>query len=340
MSSLVDANEGRARVLGSTLLIVERLSVEIPAARSVAKVVDDVSFEIGAGEAVALVGESGSGKTMTALAIMGLLPAGSKIAGSIRLRDQELVGLALPRLNKLRGRNVAIVFQEPMSSFNPAFTVGEQIAETLRQHLGASRVAARNRTVDLLPMVGIPEPARRSRDYPHMFSGGMLQRVGIAMALACEPDLLIADEPTSGLDATIQASVIELLASLRDSFKTSLLFLTHDFGAVASLCDRVLVMYCGQVVEAAGTEALFTHPRHPYTEGLLGAIANLDGTSQPTAIKGSVPSLRDLPQGCRFHPRCSYAVSACTVGQIEEIRFASQRVRCARTGELNLRGLA
>jgi ABC-type dipeptide/oligopeptide/nickel transport system ATPase component len=200
-------------------------------------------------------------------------------------------------LNRIRGKSIAIIYQEPMSSLNPALTVGEQIAETVRHHLGLGRGAAKERAVELLAMVGIPEPAARIHDYPHMFSGGMLQRVGIAMALSCEPALLIADEPTTALDATVQAQVLELLASLRDKSRTSLLFLTHDFGAVAALCDRAVVMYCGEVVEVASAEALFDRPLHPYTEGLLGAMAKARSEHRAHPDQGNGALARRLPRG-------------------------------------------
>ena len=322
------------------LLAVSGLSIDIAMAGRTTRVVDDVSFEIHDGEAVALVGESGSGKTMTALSILGLLPRGATASGSIRFREQQLAGLPESSLNRIRGKSIAIIYQEPMSSLNPALTVGEQIAETVRHHLGLGRSAAKEGGIELLAMVGIPEPAARIHDYPHMFSGGMLQRVGIAMALSCEPALLIADEPTTALDATVQAQVLELLASLRDKSRTSLLFLTHDFGAVAALCDRAVVMYCGEVVEVASAEALFDRPLHPYTEGLLGAMARLDRNTEPIPIKGTVPLHADFPEGCHFHPRCSYVVPACTIAPIAEIAVASRRVRCRRFRELNLKGSA
>jgi oligopeptide/dipeptide ABC transporter ATP-binding protein len=320
------------------LLEVANLEVGIETAGGTIKLVSEVNFDIRSGEAVALVGESGSGKTMTALAILGLLPQGAMASGDIRFKGQELIGLRPAALNRIRGKQIAIVFQEPMSSLNPAFTVGEQIAETVRHHLRISHSSAKDRTIELLAMVGIPEPGARVGDYPHMFSGGMLQRVGIAMALSCEPDLLIADEPTTALDATVQAQVLDLLASLRDRSKTSLLFLTHDFGAVAALCDRAEVMYCGQIVESSPCEELFDRPIHPYTEGLLGAMARLDRDCEPTPIAGSAPPQSAYPSGCRFHPRCAYAEEACFAGPMPELQFGERRARCRRAGELTLVG--
>lgn len=298
----------------------------------------NVSFDIFKGEAVALVGESGSGKTLTALSILGLLPPAARVTGSINFAGKELVGLRPAELNAIRGKDISIVFQEPMSSLNPAFTVGEQIGETLRHHLGLSTRAAHDRAIELLAMVGIPGPAQRVDDYPHTFSGGMLQRVGIAMALSCEPDLLIADEPTTALDATVQAQVLELMASLKEKLGTSLLFLTHDFGAVASLCDRAVVMYCGQVVEDSPAEALFDRPLHPYTEGLLGAMARLDRKDEPTPIKGTAPVPALFPSGCRFNPRCNYVETACVTEQIPNVQIERRKARCRRVSELTLRG--
>lgn len=325
-------------IKGEKILDVSGLCVDIVNSRQAIQVVNNVAFNIAAGEAVALVGESGSGKTLTALSILGLLPSAAKVSGSIKYREQELVGMKPSALNAIRGKDIAIVFQEPMSSLNPAFTVGEQIGETLRHHLGLSNKAARERTIDLLAMVGIPGPAARVDDYPHTFSGGMLQRVGIAMALSCEPDLLIADEPTTALDATVQAQVLELLASLKEKLGTSLLFLTHDLGAVASLCDRAIVMYCGQIVEDSSTDALFDRPLHPYTEGLLGAMARLDRKDDPTPIKGTVPLPVHFPKGCRFNPRCNYVEQPCVDNQIAEAIIDQRGVRCRRANELTLRG--
>lgn len=336
MSALPDPS-GRA-ASGEPILRVSDLCVTFVNGKQSVRVVSNVSFEIRKGEAVALVGESGSGKTLTALSILGLLPPAARVQGSIMFRGKELVGLTPSAFNTIRGKDISIVFQEPMSSLNPAFTVGEQIGETLRHHLGLSKSAARDRAVELLSMVGIPGAGTRVDDYPHTFSGGMLQRVGIAMALSCEPDLLIADEPTTALDATVQAQVLELLASLKEKLGTSLLFLTHDFGAVASLCDRAIVMYCGQIVEDSPADALFDRPLHPYTEGLLGAMARLDRKDEPTPIKGTAPLHSNFPAGCRFHPRCAYADAGCVSGEIPETAVDPRKVRCRRASELTLKG--
>jgi oligopeptide/dipeptide ABC transporter ATP-binding protein len=274
--------------------------------QGVARAVDGVSFSVGRGETVALVGESGCGKTVTSLSILGLVPdpPGRIMPGSsIRVRGEELVGAPERRLRRLRGNEVSMIFQEPMTSLNPVFTIGEQITEPLRLHRKLARRPARDRGVELLREVGIPEPARRFGEYPHQLSGGMRQRVMIAMALACEPALLIA-----ALDVTIQAQILELLAALQERHGMAVLLVTHDLGVVAEVADRVVVMYAGQVVETGTAAEVFGAPAHPYTEGLLGSIPRVDrvgGRLNP--IPGVVPAPTDWPPGCRFADRCPYA---------------------------------
>jgi peptide/nickel transport system ATP-binding protein/oligopeptide transport system ATP-binding protein len=283
--------------------------------QGVAKAVDGVSFDVLAGETLGIVGESGCGKTVTSLSLLGLLPrppARIMDGSSIRFRGEELVGAQERRLRALRGNDISMIFQEPMSSLNPVRRVGSQITEPLRVHRGMPRKAARAHAIRLLEEVGIPEPGRRVDEYPHQLSGGMRQRVMIAMALACEPRLLIADEPTTALDVTIQAQILELLAQLRESHNMSVLLITHDLGVVAEVCDRVIVMYAGQVVEQGTVHQVFAEPAHPYTRALLDALPSVDDPGQPlVAIPGTVPSPSRWPEGCRFEPRCRFAASGC-----------------------------
>ncbi len=287
--------------------------------------VQDLDLTIEAGETVALVGESGSGKSVTSLSIMGLLPrkVGRIAAGSLALKRKsgdrvELETLDAEALRQIRGNDIGMIFQEPMTSLNPVYTVGEQIAEPIRIHLGKSRREAAEAAVQLLANVGIPDPARRATQYPHELSGGMRQRVTIAMALACDPQLLIADEPTTALDVTIQAQILDLLAKLQRERGMAMLFITHNLGVVAEIADRVAVMYAGRIVETGPVSEVFSHPRHPYTKGLLRSLPRLgeavklkrDNQPLPT-IAGSVPSLRNLPKGCAFADRCDYVIPAC-----------------------------
>ncbi len=307
------------------------------------RVVNGVSFDVGRGETLGIVGESGSGKSVTCLAMTGLIPTpGGRVAtGSVMLDGQELVGLSQKRLEDIRGDDIGMIFQEPMTSLNPAFTVGHQIAEMVRRHRGVSRAAANDRAVEMLRRVGIPNALQRSKEFPYQFSGGMRQRVMIAMALACDPKLLIADEPTTALDVTIQAQVLDLLREMQAEFGMSLIFITHDLGVVADICDRVVVMYAGRVVETASIDDLYFRPSHPYTEGLLTAMPQIGtrGTGRLASIPGSTPVPSQLPQGCAFHPRCPYAVDACKRGETPLVPLGEGRSsRCIRVGELALVG--
>ena len=290
------------------LLTVANLSVTFTRrGRAPVHAVDDVSFQIRAGEHVGLVGESGSGKSVTSLAVMGLLPRGGvEVAGSVEFDGRELIGLDTATMRNLRGQELAMVFQDPMTSLNPVVTVGTQITEVLKRHRNLDKNDARTEAVDLLKRVGIPDPARRVGDYPHQLSGGMRQRVLIAIALACQPRLLIADEPTTALDVTIQAQILELLKELVSGSQTALLMITHDLGVVAGLCDRVHVMYAGRIVESAERRQLFAQPRHPYTGGLMASIPRLDlPRGVPlTPIPGSPTDILPWSQGCAFAPRC------------------------------------
>jgi peptide/nickel transport system ATP-binding protein len=330
----------------AALLEVDDLTVEFSTRHGNVSVVEHVDLKIGKGEIHAVVGESGSGKSVTALAIMGLLPARtSRISdGRIMFRGRDLTRLSRRALRDIQGRDLAMVFQEPMTSLNPAFKVGDQIAESVRHHLGASRSAARARAVELLDEVGIPQAARRLDSYPHEFSGGMRQRVMIAMALACGPGLLIADEPTTALDVTIQAQIVDLLRQLSRDHDMAVLFITHDFGVVAEVADTVTVMYAGQVIESAEVFGLFETPRHPYTEALLLAVPSLEralADDDDRGLPGVPPNPTAYPRGCRFAPRCTYAVDACRAAAVELGRIGDGRlVRCVRADDLHLEGMS
>ena len=280
--------------------------------------VDGISFDVAAGRTLAIVGESGCGKSVTALSIMGLVasPPGRIVGGSIRFEGLELVGLPKRQLQDLRGNGIAMIFQEPMTSLNPAFTVGEQIVEGLLRHQNISRAEAVERTMEMLRKVRIPAPEQRFHDYPHKLSGGMRQRVMIAMALACNPRLLIADEPTTALDVTIQAQILELMRSLQQETGTAIILITHDLGVVAEVADEVVVMYAGKIVERASVQALFAEPQHPYTVGLLGSIPRLDGDAVRLAsIKGQVPNPLQRPSGCNFADRCPFVDAQCRLAE-------------------------
>ncbi|MDX6751180.1 ABC transporter ATP-binding protein [Geminicoccaceae bacterium 1502E] len=295
------------------MLEIAGLSVGIDTGRGERLLVEEVDLAINAGETLGLVGESGCGKSMTCLAVMGLLPRQARITGGrIRVAGRRLDGLGDRELCGVRGRELAMVFQDPMSSLNPVLRIGAQLAENLRLHQGLDRTAARREAVRLLERVGIPEPAARLRAFPHELSGGMCQRVMIAMAIACRPRLLIADEPTTALDVTIQAQILDLLVELQEETGMALLLVTHDLGVVAETCDRVAVMYAGRVVETAPAEGLFAAPAHPYTAGLLGSLPRADRRAeQLVPIAGQVPEPGARPQGCAYAPRCSHAGRAC-----------------------------
>lgn len=276
------------------------------------KVLHGIDLKIDRGEALGLVGESGCGKSVTWLAALGLLPKKAKISGSVKIEGVELVGASAPRLEAIRGKRIAMIFQDPSSSLNPVHRVGRQICESLALHRGLTGAAARREAIRLLDMVGIPAAASRIALYPHEFSGGQCQRIMIAMALAGNPDLLIADEPTTALDATVQAQILDLLAQIRRDTGMAMVFISHDLGAVSAVCDRVAVMYAGRVVEMNAITPLFDAPRHPYTRGLFEAIPAIDGPRLPLVpIHGTVPDPRGLPQGCAFAPRCARAMALC-----------------------------
>ena len=291
------------------LLEIRDLSVRFDADEGTVHAVDRMSLELAASQVLGLVGESGCGKSVTALSILGLLPPTATVTGSIRFEGAELLGASRSRLRRIRGRQISFVFQEPMTSLNPVFRVGDQIEEVLREHLPISRRGARDRVVELLDLVHIPDPRRRADEYPHQLSGGMRQRVVIAMALACDPKILIADEPTTALDVTIQAGILDLLRELRERLGTAIILITHNLGVVADLADRVVVMYAGRKAEEAPVHELFASPQHPYTIGLLGAVprAGAQGNGRLQEIPGRVPSLAELPAHCAFADRCPRA---------------------------------
>jgi peptide/nickel transport system ATP-binding protein len=302
-----------------TVLAVEGLTVNLLTQDRDFDAVSDVSFSVASGEVLALVGESGSGKSMTAMAIMRLLPepAAEIVAGSIRFGGMDLATAREAELRTVRGNRIGLIFQEPATSLNPSMRVGPQVAEALQIHRGLDATAARAQVEKLFEMVRIPDPARRYDDYPHQMSGGMRQRVVIALALACDPDLLIADEPTTALDVTTQAQILDIFRDLQQRIGTATILITHDLAVVAETADRIAVMYAGRIVEETTAEALFAHPRHPYTHGLLGSIPRIEaahtgeGRGRLAEIPGAVPALWSLPAGCPFEPRCPRASELC-----------------------------
>jgi oligopeptide/dipeptide ABC transporter ATP-binding protein len=297
------------------VLEVDNLSTHIQLTKSVVQAVGNVSLHIDEGETLGLVGESGCGKSMTGLSVLGLLPPGGRIVtGSVKLGGQELVGMPDADLRKYRGNEVAMIFQDPLTSLDPTKTIGYQVAEPVRLHRGASEEEAQARAEEVLALVGLPRPHERLTDYPHQLSGGMRQRVMIAMALACEPKLLIADEPTTALDVTIQAQILRLLDDLQSRLGMAMLLITHDMGVVADMADRIAVMYAGRIVEQGTRRELFYDPQHPYTWGLLGSIARLDRPRprRLSAIPGVPPSLIRLPAGCAFADRCAHRFERCS----------------------------
>ncbi len=306
------------------------------------RAVDGVSFTVGPGETLAIVGESGSGKSVTSLSIMRLLPKriGEITRGEILLRGRDLTKLTEREMRAVRGKEIGMIFQEPMTSLNPVKTLGWQISEVVIRHEGVSATKAHERAVEMLNLVGIPEARKRADTYPHQMSGGMRQRAMIAMALACEPKLLIADEPTTALDVTIQAQILELMKNLQSKLGMAIVFITHDLGVVAEVADRVVVMYASQVVESGPVRDIFERPKMPYTAGLLKSIPRLGSSAvrqRLETIPGQVPILSRLPSGCRFHPRCAHATEACRVTDPPLARSdLTHEVRCIRAGELNL----
>ena len=299
------------------LLDIRGLKTHFTTDDGIVQAVDGVDISIGRGETVGIVGESGCGKTVTALSVLKLIamPPGRIVAGKILYQGRDLAPLGMAEMDRIRAKDIAMVFQEPMTSLNPVYAIGEQIAEVLRRHEGLSRKAAHDKTVEMLRLVQIPNPDKRVNDYPHQFSGGMRQRVMIAMALSCSPKLLIADEPTTALDVTIQAQILELLQDMKERFGMAIMLITHAMGVVAETAQRVVVMYAGKVIEEAPVEALFSGPKHPYTQGLIRSIPRIDTAAtrkaRLEAIPGVVPSLLNPPPGCRFAARCKFAMPKC-----------------------------
>ena len=316
-----------------TILQVDHLTTGFPSGKDMVKIVNDVSLTIEQGSIVGIVGESGCGKSMTARSIMGLLKHPNRILeGSILLQGQDLAAMDPKQMSKIRGQEISMIFQEPMTSLNPVMKVGKQVSEALRLHQKMSKKEAREQVVQMFEKVGISDPEKRYDCYPHELSGGLRQRVMIAMAMICKPKLLIADEPTTALDVTVEAQIMELMRRLRDEIGTSIILISHNLGVVAEMCDYVYVMYAGRIVEQAETLALFDQPRHPYTKGLMNAVGSLE-RMQPhlDTIAGTVPNLAKLPQGCSFAPRCEYCDGGCT-GSMPELTRCGQDhyVRCHR----------
>ena len=298
-----------------TLLDVQGLTTAFMTGRGEITAIEDVSFSLKEGEILGIVGESGSGKSVTALTIMGLLPRPPAriAAGSVMFQGQDLTKLSAREMQRIRGPGIAMIFQEPMTSLNPVFSIGDQIMETIRAHENLPAAALRKRAIDMLDKVGIPSAARRLDDYPHQMSGGQRQRVMIAIALACNPKLLIADEPTTALDVTIQAQILDLLMDLRDEFRMAIMVITHNMGVIAETADRVLVMYAGRVIEEAPVARVFDHPVHPYTRGLLECVPSItEDRARLIAIPGTLPDPARRPQGCRYSVRCRYAQPSCS----------------------------
>ena len=322
------------------LLELTNLSVKFPTDDGIVHAVDNVSYTLGEGETLGIVGESGSGKSVTSLAILGLLPKRAQISGSVRFRGRELLELSDKEMQPLRGKNIAMIFQDALTSLNPVFRVGDQIAESITAHRALSKEQLFARVIDLLELVGIPNPKERANQYPHEFSGGMRQRAMIAMSIANEPDVLIADEPTTALDVTIQAQVLEVMERVKERTSSAIVLITHDLGVIAGVADRVLVMYAGRPVEIGTADEIFYKPRHPYTEGLLASLPRLDrrsGGDRLHRIKGQPPSLLLLPPGCSFNPRCPNAKHKICDGprpELVSIGRGEHKSACLRVNEI------
>jgi peptide/nickel transport system ATP-binding protein len=312
------------------VLSVRNLRVEFVTRRSVLRAIDDVSFEIARGEVLGVVGESGAGKSVTGLAVIGLIdPPGRIAGGEISLSGLRIDNLSAEELRRIRGKRIGMIFQDPLTSLNPLYRVGDQLVETITTHLNLSEGAARKRAIDLLAEVGIPAPDKRIDAYPHEFSGGMRQRVVIALAICAEPELIIADEPTTALDVSVQAQIIALIKRLGRDHGTAVMLVTHDMGVIAETCDRVAVMYAGRVAEIGPVQDVVRSPLHPYARGLMGAIPTLAGDAQRLVqIPGSMPRLSAIPPGCSFNPRCTLAFDRCRIERPEPQKYGTQAVAC------------
>ena len=336
-------NVNAERVADTPLLDIRGLKTHFASDDGMVHAVDGVDITVNRGETVCVVGESGCGKTVTALSVLKLIamPPGRIVGGQILWQGRDIVPLEPNEMNRIRAKEIAIVFQEPMTSLNPVYTIGDQISEVIRLHEGLGRRAVLERTIDMLQLVQIPNPKRRVNDYPHQFSGGMRQRVMIAMALSCNPKLLISDEPTTALDVTIQAQILDLLQDMKSRLGMSIMLITHAMGVVAEVAQRVVVMYAGKVVEEASVDQLFENPRHPYTQGLIRSIPRIDLAAtrkiRLETIAGVVPKLLNPPVGCRFAPRCRFAIDECRMAPppLDEIE-PGHKVACIRAGETML----
>jgi len=314
-----------------TLLEIEHLKVHFETEEKKVTAVDDVSFTVKKGEIVGVVGESGCGKSVTAESILRLLDEKhTKYEGEIRLEGQNLLAKSAKEMREIRGNDIAMIFQDPMSSLNPVYTVGDQIMEALLLHQNVSKEQARVKAIDMLKLTGIPAPEKRIDEFPHQLSGGMRQRVMIAMALCCQPALLIADEPTTALDVTTQSQILDLIKELKDEFNMGTIMITHDLGVVAEVCEKVVVMYLGQVIEECDVLTIFDQPLHPYTQGLLKSIPNIEGSREEKlyVIEGKVPTLSQIPTGCRFAPRCEFQTDNCRTSPPKLESYGDRKVRC------------
>ena len=335
-----DANAASGKAASTPLLSVRGLGIRFKTSQGQLQATRGIDFDVAPGERVGIVGESGCGKTITGLSILRLLPGNvAKFDGSIRFDGLDLATCSTSKLRAVRGRRIAMIFQEPMSALDPVFTVGHQISEALRIHTKLGAKEAREKAIEMLRSVGIASPERRIDDYPHQLSGGMRQRVMIAAALICGPQLLIADEPTTALDVTVQAQILELLRELSIKSKTALMLITHDLGVVAETCTRMITMYAGEVIEDSPVDDALLKPLHPYTSGLLRSLPHLSPRhADLPSIPGRVPSLAEMPAGCRFRPRCSHATKACEGEQALQDAGGGRKVRCVRFRELDLPG--
>ena len=324
----------------ASLLSVENLQVQFQTKKGINTAVDGVSFSVEKGRILGIVGESGCGKSVTSMSILQLLGSNARISGgSIKLDGKELIGLPEKEMCRIRGNDIAMIFQDPMTALNPTLTIGTQLMEPIMLHQNCGKKEAWTRAVDVLKRVGIAAPEKRMKEYPHQLSGGMRQRVMIAMAVSCEPRLLIADEPTTALDVTIQAQILELMEEIRAKRNTGILMITHDLGVVAEMCSRVVVMYAGRIVEEAPVQELFADPKHPYTQGLIGSVPKLgSGVESLPSIPGSVPDLSVMPKGCKFAPRCKYAMDICHQQEPELADINEAGTRKCRCHLLNKTG--
>lgn len=340
-SAIAEAGEKHPHASQEPLLDVKGLGISFGRGAARISVTRDISFTVEKGQCVGLVGESGCGKTVTGLALMGLLPlTDSHFDGQVLFRGENLLRLSERQWRRRRGRHIGMIFQEPMSALDPVFTIGEQISETLRAHFRIGRKEARERAIDALDKVGIPDPSLRYAAYPHELSGGMRQRAMIAIAISCEPALLIADEPTTALDVTVQAQIVDVLADLNQRMGTALLFISHDLGLVSQSCDRLVTMYAGEVVEDGTIDDVLVRPRHPYTSGLLRSLPSFSPRkSRLPSIPGRVPKAGEFPDGCRFKSRCGHSQACCEKPQPIQALSAGTHVRCCRNDELDLPGV-